>query len=123
MQEGITRHDAGTPSNHWHQINALSGVKVLRVLRPENRPLGDTAFRTANAPQAISTPRGSRTTGYLSLGRKLLISQNSRSPPIDAMKTILSLSGDQPNSLRSASSGRPVRSSSGAPPPSGVSLD
>jgi hypothetical protein len=52
MQEGITRHDAGTPSNHWHQINALSGVKVLRVLRPENRPLGDTAFRTANAPQA-----------------------------------------------------------------------
>ncbi len=44
------------------------------------------------------------------------MSQNSASPPIDAMNAIFSPSGDQPNSLSLASSGRPVRSSPGAPP-------
>ena len=43
------------------------------------------------------------------------MSQNSASPPIEAMNAIFSLSGDQPNSLSLASFGRPVLSSCGSP--------
>jgi len=43
------------------------------------------------------------------------MSQNSASPPIEAMNAIFSLSGDQPNSLSLASFGRPVLSSCGFP--------